>query len=157
MLIRNATAIMTGLPGAQARAVGNDLRIDADGRIAAIGTLAPQPGERVVDATDCVVYPGWVNTHHHLAQSVLKGVPAGLNLPLLGWLDAVPYRFRHRFDAELLARLNDINGLERIRLRPFRGRHRLAVEVDVEEDGARGFAWLAERGENERAVRGVVQ
>jgi len=103
MLIRNATAIMTGLPGAQARAVGNDLRIDADGRIAAIGTLAPQPGERVVDATDCVVYPGWVNTHHHLAQSVLKGVPAGLNLPLLGWLDAVPYRFRHRFDAELLA------------------------------------------------------
>lgn len=103
MLIRNATAIMTGLPGAQARAVGNDLRIDAVGRIAAIGTLAPQPGERVVDATDCVVYPGWVNTHHHLAQSVLKGVPAGLNLPLLGWLDAVPYRFRHRFDAELLA------------------------------------------------------
>jgi cytosine/adenosine deaminase-related metal-dependent hydrolase len=103
MLIRNATAIMTGLPGAQARAVGNDLRIDVDGRVAAIGALAPRPGERVVDATDCVVYPGWVNTHHHLAQSVLKGVPAGLNLPLLGWLDAVPYRFRHRFDAELLA------------------------------------------------------
>lgn len=103
MLLRNATAIMTGLPGAQARAAGNDLRIDAHGRIAAIGTLAPRPGERVVDATDCVVYPGWVNTHHHLAQSMLKGVPAGLNLPLLGWLDAVPYRFRHRFDAELLA------------------------------------------------------
>jgi cytosine/adenosine deaminase-related metal-dependent hydrolase len=103
MLVRNATAIMTGLPGAQARAVGRDLRIGADGRIAAIGTLAAQPGERVVDATDCVVYPGWVNTHHHLAQSVLKGVPAGLNLPLLEWLDAVPYRFRHRFDADLLA------------------------------------------------------
>jgi cytosine/adenosine deaminase-related metal-dependent hydrolase len=103
MLLRNATAIMTGLPGGQARASGRDLRIGADGRIAAIGTLAPQPGERVVDATDCVVYPGWVNTHHHLAQSVLKGVPAGINLPLLGWLDAVPYRFRRRFDAELLA------------------------------------------------------
>jgi cytosine/adenosine deaminase-related metal-dependent hydrolase len=103
MLIRNATAIMTGLPGAQARAAGGDLRIDADGRIAAIGTLAPLPGERAVDASDCVVYPGWINTHHHLAQSVLKGVPAGLNLPLLGWLDAVPFRFRRRFDAELLA------------------------------------------------------
>lgn len=103
MLIRNATAIMTGLPGAPARATGSDLRIDADGRIAAIGSLTPRPGEHVVDATDCVVYPGWVNTHHHLAQSVLKGVPAGLNLPLLGWLDAVPYRFRHRFDAGLLA------------------------------------------------------
>ncbi len=103
MLIRNATAIMTGLPGAQARASGCDLRIDAAGRVGAIGALAPEPGERLVDATDCVVYPGWVNTHHHLAQSVLKGVPAGINLPLLGWLDAVPYRFRRRFDADLLA------------------------------------------------------
>jgi cytosine/adenosine deaminase-related metal-dependent hydrolase len=103
MLIRNATAIMTGLPGDKARAAAHDLRIDVNGRIAAIGTLAPQPGERVLDATDCVVYPGWINTHHHLAQSVLKGVPAGINLPLFGWLDAVPYRYRHRFDAELLS------------------------------------------------------
>jgi cytosine/adenosine deaminase-related metal-dependent hydrolase len=103
MLIRNATAIMTGLPGAQARAAGRDLRVDATGRIGAIGAVVPEPGERVVDATDCVVYPGWVNTHHHLAQSVLKGVPAGINLPLLGWLDAVPYRFRHRFDEGLLS------------------------------------------------------
>lgn len=103
MLIRNATTIMTGLPGERARTAGRDLRIDADGRIAAIGALAREAGERVVDATDCVVYPGWVNTHHHLAQSVLKGVPEGINLPLAGWLDAVPYRYRHRFDAELLS------------------------------------------------------
>jgi cytosine/adenosine deaminase-related metal-dependent hydrolase len=103
VLIRNAAAIMTGLPGTEARARGHDLRIDAAGRIGAIGALAPGPGERVIDATDCVVYPGWVNTHHHLAQSVLKGVPAGINLPLLGWLDAVPYRYRLRFDADLLA------------------------------------------------------
>ncbi len=103
MLLRNAAAIMTGLPGAGARAVGRDLRIGPDGRIAAIGALAPQPGERVIDATDCVVYPGWVNTHHHLAQSVLKGVPAGINLPLLAWLEAVPYRFRRCFDASLVA------------------------------------------------------
>jgi cytosine/adenosine deaminase-related metal-dependent hydrolase len=103
MLIRNAQAIMTGLSGDKARAAGPDIRIDQHGRIAAIGSLAPQAGERVLDATDCVVYPGWVNTHHHLAQSVLKGVPAGINLPLLAWLEAVPYRFRHRFDAELLS------------------------------------------------------
>jgi cytosine/adenosine deaminase-related metal-dependent hydrolase len=103
VLIRNALAIMTGLPGDQARAPGGDIRIDAQGRIAAIGRLAPAIGERVLDATDCVVYPGWVNTHHHLAQSVLRGVPAGINLPLLGWLGAVPYPYRGRFDAELLA------------------------------------------------------
>ncbi len=103
MLIHNAQAVMTGLSGDKARAAGSDIRIDERGRIAAIGSLAPQAGERVLDATDCVVYPGWVNTHHHLAQSVLKGVPAGINLPLLTWLEAVPYRFRHRFDAELLS------------------------------------------------------
>ena len=103
MLIRNAAAIMTGLPGNQARAQGSDIRISSEGRIEAIGSLVPQPDERVVDATDCVVYPGWVNTHHHLAQSVLKGVPQGINLPLLSWLESVPYRYRTRFDPELLS------------------------------------------------------
>ena len=101
MLIRNAAAIMTGLPGAAARAPGGDLRIDQEGRISAIGRLEKEPGERVIDATDCVVYPGWINTHHHLAQSVLKGVPQGINLPLLSWLESVPYRYRARFDAEV--------------------------------------------------------
>ena len=100
MLIRNAAAIMTGLPGAAARAVGPDLRFNS--HIEEIGRLAPRLGERVVDATDCVVYPGWINTHHHLAQSVLKGVPQGINLPLLSWLESVPYRYRARFDAGLL-------------------------------------------------------
>jgi 8-oxoguanine deaminase len=103
MLIRNAAAIMTGLPGAQARASGRDLRIDSNGRIGAIGHLAPETGEKLVDATDCVIYPGWINTHHHLAQSVLKGVPEGINLPLLSWLESVPYKYRQRFDPELLA------------------------------------------------------
>jgi len=103
VLIRNALAIMTGLPGEKARAAGPDLRIDPQGRIASIGKLLPERGERVADATDCVIYPGWINTHHHLAQSVLKGVPAGINLPLLGWLESVPYRYRYRFDPELLS------------------------------------------------------
>ena len=112
LLIRNAIAIMTGLPGDKARAAGNDLRVDAHGRIAAIGRLAPEASERVLDATDCVVYPGWVNTHHHLAQSVLKGVPAGINLPLLSWLESVPYRYRRCFDPELLSLAAEIGMAE---------------------------------------------
>jgi cytosine/adenosine deaminase-related metal-dependent hydrolase len=112
MLIRNASAIMTGLAGDKARAAGTDLRINSSGRIDAIGKLAPQAGERVVDATDCVIYPGWVNTHHHLAQSVLKGVPQGINLPLLSWLESVPYKYRSRFDAELLALAAEIGMTE---------------------------------------------
>ena len=103
MLLSNALAVMTGLAGEAARAAGPDLRIDANGRIGAVGALAPQAGERVLDATDCVIYPGWINTHHHLAQSVLKGVPQGINQPLAAWLESVPYRYRRHFDAPLLA------------------------------------------------------
>jgi len=30
-----------------------------------------------------------ISTHHHLFQSVLKGVKSGINLPLAGWLRSV--------------------------------------------------------------------
>ncbi|MDB5953808.1 amidohydrolase family protein [Ramlibacter sp.] len=92
-LIRNATAILTGLKGEGARAQGSDLRV-RDGQIAAIGTLAPEPGERQIDASNCVIYPSWVNTHHHLFQSLLKGDPQGLNATLTPWLLATPMRLR---------------------------------------------------------------
>jgi cytosine/adenosine deaminase-related metal-dependent hydrolase len=45
-----------------------------------------------------VVYPAWVNTHHHLFQSLLKGEPQGINATLTPWLAATPYRFRRAFD-----------------------------------------------------------
>ncbi|HSV78000.1 MAG TPA: amidohydrolase family protein [Ramlibacter sp.] len=102
LLVRNAHAVLTGLPGDAARSPACDLRIAA-GVITGMGCgLVPQPGERVLDATDCVVYPGWVNTHHHLFQSLLKGVPAGINATLTPWLKAVPYAHRGGFDEETL-------------------------------------------------------
>lgn len=97
VLIQGADAILTGLPGAAARHAGPDLRME-DGRIAALGALDPLPGEHVVDARGCVIYPAWVNTHHHLFQSLLKGEPQGLNATLTPWLAATPYRFRNGFD-----------------------------------------------------------
>lgn len=96
-LIRNASAILTGRRGVDARHAGPDIRI-VDGRIAAIGQLDPQPGEAQIDARDCVIYPAWINTHHHLFQSLLKGEPEGLNQTLTPWLAATPYRFRGAFD-----------------------------------------------------------
>lgn len=97
LLIKNAHAILSGLPGDAARLAGPDIRI-RDGVIAAIGSLAALPEERQIDARDCVVYPAWVNTHHHLFQSLLKGEPQGLNQSLTAWLSATPYRFRAAFD-----------------------------------------------------------
>jgi len=107
LLIRGASALLTGLPGAAMRhdvtRLGGDLRVRA-GRIEAIGHLSPEPGEQVIDARGCVVQPGWVNTHHHLFQSLLKGVPEGIDLPLVPWLSAVPVRWRRHFDHEAVLR-----------------------------------------------------
>ncbi|MBX3654900.1 MAG: amidohydrolase family protein [Ramlibacter sp.] len=97
LLIRNATAILTGKHGAEARHPGPDIRI-ANGRIEAMGPLAPLPGEEQIDATGSVVYPAWVNTHHHLFQSLLKGDPHGINATLTPWLSATPFRLRPKMD-----------------------------------------------------------
>ena len=116
LLVRGAAYLMTGRRGASARATtGTDLRI-RDGVIVATGTLAPQPGERVLDASGCVVYPGWVNTHHHLFQSLLKGIPAGIDLALVPWLAAVPVPYRRHFDREEALRLAARVGLVELAL-----------------------------------------
>ncbi len=105
LLIRGASHLLTGLPGAAMRShAGADVRVRG-GVISAIGTLAPLPAERVIDASACVIYPGWVNTHHHLFQSLLKGIPAGINLALVPWLAAVPVPYRRHFDHEEALRL----------------------------------------------------
>ena len=101
MLIRNALAIVTGLRGAQARAAGPDIRIE-DGLIREIGRLPPRPGEEWLDASDCVVYPGWVCTHHHLFQTLMKGVPEAVNSALPEWLPRVPWAYRRGVDERTL-------------------------------------------------------
>src|SRR6516165_1798952 len=100
MLIQGAQGIFTGLPGEAMRASGA-IRI-RDRRISAVGALEPAPGERLIDASGCVIYPGLVSTHHHLFQCVLKGVRAGIDVPLLAWLRAVPYSYWHKIDEEAL-------------------------------------------------------
>lgn len=96
-LIKNAHAILTGLSGTAARSSAMDIRIQ-NGKISEIGQLTELENEQVVNAKDCVIYPAWVNTHHHLFQSLLKGEPQGLNQNLSAWLATTPYRFRGAFD-----------------------------------------------------------
>jgi cytosine/adenosine deaminase-related metal-dependent hydrolase len=100
LLIQGADHLWTGLRGDAMRStVGADIRI-RNGVITAIGHLQPEPGERVLDASGCVIHPATVNTHHHLFQSLLKGIPAGINLALVPWLAAVPVAYRKHFDHE---------------------------------------------------------
>jgi len=113
VLIRHAAQLMTGAAGnamRHAAAAGTDIRV-RDGLIQAIGHLTPAPGERVIDASGCVVYPGWVNTHHHLFQSLLKGIPAGIGVALTPWLAAVPVPYRQFFGSEHAMRIATRIGL----------------------------------------------
>lgn len=78
-----------------------DIRI-RNGVITEMGPDLPLQDDELIDARGCVIYPGMVNTHHHLAQSVLKGVPEGLDKGLGEWLAAVPYRFWPKISPKLM-------------------------------------------------------
>jgi 8-oxoguanine deaminase len=101
LLIKNPVGVMSGLRGDAARHGRVDIRI-RDGAIREIApSLEARDDERVIDASSCVVYPGWINTHHHLFQNLLKAVPSGINADLQEWLAAVPYPRLARFTPEL--------------------------------------------------------
>lgn len=115
LLIRNAAGMLTGKAGEEARTQARDLLVE-NGVITAMGRDIPAPpGAKILDATDCVVYPGWVNTHHHLFQSLLKGVPGGLNVTLTPWLAAVPYKYRRFFDGDNIGLAATIGMVELLR------------------------------------------
>lgn len=79
-----------------------DIRVH-NGVIKELGKeLSPLLGEEMVDASNCVIYPGFVNTHHHIAQSILKGIPAGINDGLGDWLASVPYRYWPQITPEIM-------------------------------------------------------
>src|ERR1700716_2271531 len=62
--------------------VRGDLLI-RDNRIASVGETG-QTADIVIDAQDCAVLPGFVQTHIHLCQTIFRG--AADDLPLLDWL-----------------------------------------------------------------------
>lgn len=87
LVIRDAHTVVTH-PGAETPGHGVDIRIE-DGRIAAIepaGRNAPPEGARVIDASRHVVYPGFVNTHHHFVQTLTRNLPGAQNAKLFDWL-----------------------------------------------------------------------
>ena len=85
VVLRNCHTVATMVDGAEPLH-----RVDihlAGGRIEAVGPgLAVPDDAREINASRHVVYPGFVNTHHHLYQTLTRNIPAVQDAKLFDWL-----------------------------------------------------------------------
>ena len=96
-LIRRARAVLT-MDDAGHELADTDILVE-DGVIRAVGQGLTAPEAETVDAGECVVTPGLVNTHHHLYQCLTRAVPAAQDAALFDWLRAL-YPIWSRFGPE---------------------------------------------------------
>jgi cytosine/adenosine deaminase-related metal-dependent hydrolase len=89
LLIRNARLLAT-LDRNRRELTGGWVAIDG-GLITAVGAGADaEPAAtEVIDAGDCLVTPGLINTHHHLFQNLTRAYPPMTDKPLFGWLQSL--------------------------------------------------------------------
>ncbi|MCE5342402.1 MAG: 8-oxoguanine deaminase [Eubacteriales bacterium] len=83
LLIKNADAIVT--VDHQDRVLQNASLLIEDNVIRAIGD-GPYEADEVIDARGCYVYPGLINTHHHLYQTFTRNLPKVQRMELFDWL-----------------------------------------------------------------------
>ncbi len=86
LLVKHA-AVLATMDGGR-REIVDGAVFARDGVIEQVGATAdlPQTADTTIDASDHVVLPGLVNTHHHLVQNLTRAVPAAQDAPLFGWL-----------------------------------------------------------------------
>ena len=84
IFLKNIYALMTGSD--RPTLSGVDMRID-NGKVNRIGVgLAIPDGHRIIDCSNLVVVPGFVNTHHHFYQTLTRNLPAVQDAKLFDWL-----------------------------------------------------------------------
>jgi cytosine/adenosine deaminase-related metal-dependent hydrolase len=61
------------------------------GLITAVGrSTDEQPrADETIEAADCLVTPGLINTHHHMFQNLTRAYPPMTDKPLFGWLQSL--------------------------------------------------------------------
>lgn len=100
-LIKNARAVVTCDAGDR---VFSDCDILIEGpEILQIARDIPCTDCTVIDGTGKIVYPGLINTHHHLFQSFVRNIKSidCPNMTLVEWLDQI-YRIFATLDAEAI-------------------------------------------------------
>lgn len=94
LLIKNANNIITmdeqrsEYPGGSMYIVGQEIK--------AIGYDLPyKTADTVIDASGKNIYPGLINTHHHLYQTFTRNIPWAQNVELFDWLITLYDIWRH--------------------------------------------------------------
>ncbi len=87
LVIANARCVAT-LDDDRRELTGGWIAI-TDGLIDAVGSGAPPDAASTIDASDCLVTPGLINTHHHLYQNLTRAYPPMTDKPLFGWLQSL--------------------------------------------------------------------
>ena len=106
-LLQNARCIVT-CDDSDSILRGADLLIQ-DGVIAAIGRLGKAEADEVIDASRMILYPGLINTHHHLYQYFTRNLRHVQNLELFDWLTALYDIWAHL--NEDTVRLSSLSGM----------------------------------------------
>lgn len=72
-----------------------------EGEIKQCGVRVPRNlrPQRTVDGSTCIAVPGFINTHHHLCQTLTRACPVAANAELFDWLRALYPRWA-RLDEE---------------------------------------------------------
>ena len=89
LLVRNALLVAT-VDSARRELPGAWVAI-TNGLISGVGSSLDAPPEavEVIDASNCLVTPGLINTHHHLYQNLTRAYPPMTNAALFGWLQTL--------------------------------------------------------------------
>ena len=89
LLVRNALLVAT-VDAARRELPGGWVAI-TNGLISGVGSSLDVPPEAVeiIDASNCLVTPGLINTHHHLYQNLTRAYPPMTNAPLFRWLQTL--------------------------------------------------------------------
>ncbi len=96
LLVKNAAAIVTC--DHQDTVLENAGILIQDGAVTYMGP-EEQVADEILDASGCVVYPGLINTHHHLYQTFSRNLPQVQNMELFDWLKTL-YEIWKNLDGE---------------------------------------------------------
>ncbi|MCH8913088.1 MAG: 8-oxoguanine deaminase [Planctomycetes bacterium] len=95
-LIHNTT-IITCVDGEPQVLSEHDILIDGNviSAVQPTGAIEPGQADETIDADRHLVIPGLVNTHHHLYQTLTRGLKAVQDAPLFTWLTELYKRWQH--------------------------------------------------------------